>query len=66
MAYELRILGSPPTRFEDDDKVLDAIELAVRADRAAVIDVIDLATGRPAALGRRRHEKEHHKKPLAR
>lgn len=62
MPYELRLFGSPPARFEDLKEATEAAAAALRIDRNAHIQVIDLATRRPAELGERRNWNEHHHK----
>jgi hypothetical protein len=64
MAYDLRIPGSPPIRFEDEREALKAAALALRTDRTAKIELIDIATNRPAIPADRRNWHEEYKKSL--
>ena len=57
MAYELRI-GTVKTRFETEPEAVDAAKQALRADPDAEPEIIDLATGNPAAPGATRQWRE--------
>ena len=51
MPYELRVAGKPPVAFETEAEAVTAAKAATLADPNAEPEVIDLATGEPAAPG---------------
>ena len=51
MAYELRVAGAPKSQFATEAEAVDAAAQALRDDPDADAEIIDLATGRPAAPG---------------
>lgn len=59
MAFELYIAGNPPARFATEQEALEAAALALRQHPDTHVDVIDLATGRPALLGGHRDWRQH-------
>jgi hypothetical protein len=57
MAYELTV-GTAKTRFETEAEAVEAAKQALRGDPDAEPEVIDLATGKPAAPGASRQWRE--------
>lgn len=51
MPYELRIPGAAGAEFETQQEAVEAAKRALLADPDAEVEVIDLATGKPASPG---------------
>ncbi len=58
MPYELRITGAPRAQFDTEQEAVDAAALALRDNPDAEPEIIDLATGRPAAPGSSKNWRE--------
>jgi hypothetical protein len=58
MPYELRVPGAPPQRFETEQDAVEAAKQLLQGDLDAEPEIIDLATGKPAAPGASRNWRE--------
>jgi len=58
MAYELRLPGTPHAQFESEEEAVAAARRALDADPDAEPEIIDLATGKPAAPGSSKNWRE--------
>jgi hypothetical protein len=58
MAYELRLPGRPAAQFETEQDAVAAARRALEDNPDAEPDIIDLATGKPAAPGSSKNWRE--------
>ena len=58
MPYELRVPNAPPQRFETEQDAVEAAKQVLHGDPNAEPEIIDLATGKPAAPGASRNWRE--------
>ena len=56
--FELRLPGKPPVTYATEEEAVAAASAALRSDPNAEPEVLDQATGEPAAPGASRSERD--------